>query len=78
MKILLALSEGVTVSFDELVVAGRVATRAAMASQGNTVLYSDEPWFGVWQLDKLTDEETASLGLRFALQLTEFRAAMAE
>lgn len=78
MRVLLALSEGAAVSHAEMVGAGRIAARVVMASQGSTVLYSDEPWFGVWELDRLSDEEAASLARRFAAKLTEFRSTLAE
>jgi hypothetical protein len=76
MSVLEALSRGAAVSHDGLVAAGRMTSRAVMASRGTTVLYSNGPWLGVWELDRLSDRDAASLGLRFAKELAELRAAL--
>jgi hypothetical protein len=73
--VLVALSKGGGVPYQETVKAGRLAASSLRDSGIETVMYSEKPWSGVWQLDRLSDEEAAAFALRFAIQIEAVLAA---
>jgi hypothetical protein len=75
LGVLVALSKGGGVPYQETVKAGRLAANSLRDSGIETVMFSEKPWSGVWQLDQLTDEEAAAFALRFATRIEAVLAA---
>ena len=68
----LALLDGTPVPLAELVAGGRRMAEVPVAHGRPVTLCADDPWAGVWDLERLTDEEAASWGLWVAVRVIPF------
>jgi hypothetical protein len=60
---------GNAVPYDELIQAGR-AFADLLVAQGKPVTFvTDGPWAGVWDLERLTDDEVVAWGMWVAAKL---------
>jgi hypothetical protein len=59
---LLAAMDGKVVPHADLVEAGRQLAAALVAHGHPVTLIEDGPWAGVWELDRLTDDEAVAWG----------------
>ncbi|MGH3926972.1 MAG: hypothetical protein ACRDTT_29575, partial [Pseudonocardiaceae bacterium] len=64
--------DGTPVPLAELVAGGRRVAEVLVAHGRPVILCADDHWAGVWDLERLTDEEAASWGLFVAMKLGLF------
>jgi hypothetical protein len=68
----LAALDGTPVATVELVDAGRRLARALVRYGRPVILCSDDRWAGVWDLERLSDDEAVSWGLWVAMKVRRF------
>jgi len=61
--------DGTPVPLAELVAGGRRMAEVLVANGRPVTLCSDDHWAGVWDLERLTDDEAASWGLWVAMKV---------
>ncbi len=65
----LTVLDGTPVPLAELVAGGRRMAEGMVAHGRPVTLCADDHWAGVWDLERLTDEEAASWGLWVAMKV---------
>jgi hypothetical protein len=65
----LTVLDGTPVPLAELVAGGRRMAEVLVAHGRPVTLCADDHWAGVWDLERLTDEEAASWGLWIAMRI---------
>jgi hypothetical protein len=65
------LAEHGHVPRDEYIEAVRAVTRGLIEAGLGPLVYSDEMWQGVWDLEKVTDYELAAWGLRLVAMASD-------
>jgi hypothetical protein len=65
----LACLDGEPTPMADLVTAGRRLARGLILRGRSVILCGEGPWTGVWDLDRLTDEEAVSWGLWVATRV---------
>jgi hypothetical protein len=65
----LTVLDGIPVPLAELVAGGRRMAEVLVAYGRPVSLCADDHWAGVWDLERLTDQEAASWGLWVAMKL---------
>ena len=68
----LTVLDGTPVPLAELVAGGRRMAEVLVAHGRPVTLCADDHWAGVWDLERLTDEEAASWGLWVAMKVRPF------
>ena len=63
LRPLLAAMDGEVVPYRELVEAGRMIAAVLVTHKLPVILNSDGPWSGVWDLERLTDDEAVAWGM---------------
>jgi hypothetical protein len=58
----------------DLVTAGRKLARGLILRDRPVILSGDGPWAGVWDLERLTDDEAVAWGLRVATKVRRLRS----
>jgi hypothetical protein len=71
LGVLVALSRGESVPHRDVIEAGRVAADALLRGGTRRLIYLEEPGFRAWNLERISDDEAATLAARLARQLPE-------